>query len=135
MLTLVAVPLVLLAQSAIIVTLLAAVMSLAQTYREAQTLGSVVLSTLMLPSMAGMLAIIAEQGDTYALVPLVHTGILLNGAVRGTLGVGELAVGLGIDGLVWLVLFGGWCAVFGPTRMLWGFQRPAWVEKWFGGSA
>jgi ABC-type Na+ efflux pump permease subunit len=134
-LTLVAVPLVLLAQSALVVTLLAAMMSVAQTYREAQTLGSVVLTALMLPLMGGMLAVIAEQADAYVLVPLVHTGILLNQAVRGTLAWGDLVAGLGVDLVTWAALLGAWCAVFGATKLLWGFQRPAWVEKWFGGNA
>ncbi|MCB9676438.1 MAG: ABC transporter permease [Alphaproteobacteria bacterium] len=118
----------------LVAVLMSVALSAARTHREGQTLANFVLLPLIVPSMAGMLAVISESSRDVLFVPIAHTGTLLYAAIRHELVATDLFVAVGLDLALAALVLGGWMATLGPTSLIEGIQRPAWLARLAGES-
>ncbi|MEZ4320523.1 MAG: ABC transporter permease [Myxococcota bacterium] len=133
--TLFAIVVLVLSAAVLVAVLMAFAVSVARTHREAQTLSNVVLLPMIVPAMGAMLAVIADRSADGLYIPIAHTGTLLYQTIHGGVAPGDIVLAVGMDVTLVVALFWLWMVTLGPTALIEGIARPAWLARLSGESA
>jgi ABC-type Na+ efflux pump permease subunit len=103
-----------------------------KTYKEGQNIGSTASLSVMAPLMVGAFAMMDVPAPWMWWAPMIHTPLLVDAALRSAWTASAVARVLGVDLLVaalWIAML--W-RVPGPTGLVVGAWRPAWLDRLLG---